>query len=376
MEYKDLDAAALSSYADFDDHYKVRFFTDEATGLKALIAVHNINLGPALGGCRFYDYETQDDAIRDVLRLSRGMTYKNALAGLPLGGGKSVIIGNPRNDKTETLMEAMGAAVDTFGGDYITAEDSGTNVSDMEVIRRKTSHAMGVLHEDSDLGGDPSPHTAYGVFCGLKAALQHKFGNQDMNGLKVAVQGIGAVGYDLCRQLDEQGAELFVADVNEEALQKAQQEFSNVHVVTLDEIFSVDAQVFAPCALGAQLNEQTIPQMKFEIIAGAANNQLAVLEDGQRLTEKGILYAPDYVINAAGVIAICYEYLQEVGQNPFGHELTRENMVRHIERIEDTLAEIFKIADARGITTARAADELAEAIFNGDGEKQKSSGAA
>lgn len=376
MEYKDLGAADLADFVDYDDHYKVRFFEDEASGLRAYIAVHNINRGPALGGCRFYDYESDADAIRDVLRLSRGMTYKNALAGLPLGGGKSVIIGNPKTQKTDALLEAMGAAVDTLDGDYITAEDSGTCVADMEVIHRNTDHVMGLTHEGSELGGDPSPHTAYGVFCGIRAALRRKYGSVDMNGLKVAIQGLGAVGYDVARQLDEQGAELFVTDVNEAVLEKAKAAFKNVHVVGLDEIFGVDAQVLAPCALGAQINAQTIPQLKVDIVAGAANNQMETADDHQRLADRGILYAPDYVINAAGVIAVCYEYLEQVGKNPLGHDLTVANMVKHVEQIEATLEKIFNISEAKNIPPGLAADELAEAIFNAAHAENKSSGAA
>ncbi|PJB70864.1 MAG: amino acid dehydrogenase [Alphaproteobacteria bacterium CG_4_9_14_3_um_filter_47_13] len=376
MEYHDLDATELSQFTDYDGHHIVRFFIDKDTGLKACIAVHNINLGPALGGCRFYNYAAEEDAIRDVLRLSRGMTYKNALAGLPLGGGKSVIIGDPSTMKTTALMEMMGSAVDTLNGDYITAEDSGTNVSDMETIRHKTPYVMGLTPEEGCLGGDPSPVTAYGVFCGIKAALLRKYGSQDMNGLKVAVQGLGAVGYELCRLLDEQGAELFVTDVRGAVLQKAREQFGTVHILELDEIFSADAQIFAPCALGAQLNVNTIPQMTFDIIAGAANNQLATPEDDNRLQEKGILYTPDYVINAGGVIAVGYEYFQQLGKNPFCHDLTHKNMISHVEKIRQTIGDIFTITEKCGIASGRAADEMAEALFNSGKNIQKSCGTA
>ena len=376
MEYKDLEPAMLAEFEDYEHHHKVRFFDDAKTGLKGCIAIHSINLGPALGGCRFYNYQTENDAIRDVLRLSRGMTYKNALAGLPLGGGKSVILGNPREDKTQELMQAMGEAVQTLDGDYISAEDSGTNEDDMAAMRKNTQYVMGVSAEEGALGGDPSPVTSYGVYCGIKAALNKKYGTKDMSGLSVAVQGLGSVGYELCRLLDEQGAELFVTDINQHVLEQAQQDFENVHIVGLEDIFSCDAKVFSPCALGAQLNSETIPQMSFEIIAGAANNQLAKPEDDQRLADKGILYAPDYAINAAGVIAVCYEYLEQSGLNPFSYELTRENMFTHVEQIESTLDKIFNIAEARNITPGRAADELAEAIFNGNGAANKSKGVA
>lgn len=365
MEYDDLGTDVLGTYADYDGHYKVRRFRDPETGLDACIAVHNINLGPALGGCRMYPYASEQDAIRDVLRLSRGMTYKNALAGLPLGGGKSVIIGDPAKDKTEALMEMMGRAVQTLGGDYISAEDSGTNMTDMGLMLRHTPYVMGQKTEEGKLGGDPSPVTAYGVFCGMKAALRRKYGSADMDGLKVAVQGLGAVGYDLCRRLDEEGAELFVTDVRAAVLEKAQKAFRTVHVVAPDDIFAVDAQVFAPCALGSQLSERSISQMRFDVIAGAANNQLATALDGGALAKKGILYTPDYALNAGGVIAVAYEYFERSGKNPFGHDLTRANMMIQVEAIGKTLDTIFDMAETRSITPDRAADALAEDIFMG-----------
>ncbi len=377
MEYKDWDAAALRGYNDYNDHFRVRQFMDAESGLNAFIAVHNKNLGPALGGCRMYPYGSEGDALRDVLRLSYGMTYKNALAGLPLGGGKSVIIGDPATDKTEALMEAMGRAVHMMDGDYVSAEDSGTSETDMALMRRATPYVMGQKTKAADaLGGDPSPVTAYGVFCGLKAALRKRYGRDNIGGLHVAVQGLGAVGYELCRLLDEQGAELFVTDMREDVLQKAQDQFTRVQVVGLDEIFSVPAQVFAPCALGAQLNAKTIPEMNFDIIAGAANNQLETPEDDDRLAANRILYTPDYVVNAAGVIAVGYEYFEGIGENPFPHELTRDNMLRHVERIGDTIDQVFALAESRGITPGRAADEMAEDIFMANNESWTSSGTA
>ncbi len=365
MEYNDLDAALLSGFTDYDNHYKVRHFTDSETGLKAYIAVHDKTLGPALGGCRMYDYKSEEDAIRDVLRLSRGMTYKNALAGLPLGGGKSVIIGDPASVKTEALMEAMGRAVHTMGGDYISAEDSGTNVADMALMARSTPYVMGLKSEDGALGGDPSPVTSYGVFCGLKTAVRRRYGSDNLMGLKAAVQGLGAVGYDLCRQLHKQGVELFVTDVRDDVLQKAKGEFEGLEIVGLDDIFSVDANIFAPCALGAQLNEQTVPQMKFDVIAGAANNQLATEDIGDLLAQRNILYTPDYVINAGGVIAVGYEYFEQTGKNPFSHDLTRENMMKHVETIEKTIDEVFNIAEERSLAPDRAADQMAEGVLAG-----------
>lgn len=363
MEHYDLGADALRAYVDYNHHYKVRRFRDPDTGLDACIAVHNINLGPALGGCRMYPYASEKDAIRDVLRLSRGMTYKNALAGLPLGGGKSVIIGDPTKDKTEALFEAMGQAVHTLEGDYISAEDSGTSMADMAVMLRQTPHVMGQKAEEGQLGGDPSPVTAYGVFCGMKTALRRTFGSESMEGLTVAVQGLGAVGFDLCRLLDREGARLYVTDVRPEVLEKAKQAFRTVRVVAPDEIFGVDAQVFAPCALGAQLNETTIPQLRCGVVAGAANNQLATTEDGARLAERDILYTPDYALNAGGVIAVAYEYFEGLGRNPFGRPLTRDGMMEQVEIIGATLDRVFDRAETGGLTPGQAADALAEDIF-------------
>jgi len=367
MEYHDLTTEFLSRFDDYDHHECLRRIEDTQTGLVAYIGVHNTNLGPALGGCRMYPYQSEDDAILDVLRLSKGMTYKNALAGLPLGGGKSVIIGDPRSLKTDELMAAMGRAVQTFEGLYITAEDSGTNEHDMMAMAQETRFVVGQeAKAGSDLGGDPSPRTAYGVFCGLKASVAERYGSDDMSGKIVAVQGLGSVGFDLCRQLDAEEAHLIVCDINQEALDKAVATFKNVTVVAPEDIFGVEADILAPCAMGAQINETTIAQLKVDIIAGAANNQLATHEDEQRLMDKNILYAPDYVLNAAGVIAVSYEYQESIGQNSFPHDLTRANMMAHIEQIGATLRRIYKIAKERNISSARAADELAEAIFKGD----------
>ncbi|MEC8665741.1 MAG: Glu/Leu/Phe/Val dehydrogenase [Pseudomonadota bacterium] len=365
MDYKDLETDFLKNFDDYNGHERVRRFECKETGLIAFIAVHNTNLGPALGGCRMFPYETENDAIKDVLRLSRGMTYKNALAGLPLGGGKSVIIGNPHQQKTEALIKAMGRAVDTLNGSYITAEDSGTNVKDMMLMSEETDYVMGRKVENSDLGGDPSPYTAFGVFSGLKATCAAKFGSDDLSGKTVAVQGLGAVGYDLCRRLDAEGAKLIVTDIQQASLDRAVSEFKDVTVVEPDALFDADVDIFAPCAMGAAINAGTLPRLKASVIAGAANNQLATPAEEKGLEDKGILYAPDYAINAGGVIAVCYEYLHLSGSNPLGHELTMENMKSHISGIADTLARIFEIAENRGISTARAADELAERIFMG-----------
>lgn len=363
MDIKDLDASFLSPFVDYDGHETIRRLQDDATGLLAFIGVHNGNLGPALGGCRMFAYISEEDAIKDVLRLSRGMTYKNALAGLPLGGGKSVIVGDPRKLKTDALISALGRGVESLNGRYITAEDSGTNEHDMITISKETSYVVGLPTQEGSVGGDPSPVTAYGVYKGIKACAQRRYGSESTQGLKISVQGLGAVGYALCQYLHAEGALLTVTDVRQESLDRAQQEMPGVSVVAPDAIFDVEANIFAPCALGAQINDETLPRLKVDIIAGAANNQLATPAHGEMLTEKGILYAPDYVINAGGVISVAYEYCHRIGKNPFSHDLTRANMMAHVEKIGGTLEKIFNIAEARSITTAKAADELAEAIF-------------
>jgi leucine dehydrogenase len=368
MDVKDLDNDTLSQFRDFDNHKRVVRFEDGATGLKAFISVHNTNLGPALGGCRVVKYETEDDAIKDVLRLSRGMTYKNALAGLPLGGGKSVIIANPMHEKTELMMESMGKAVDQLEGSYITAEDSGTTEADMEAISRNTPHVVGLPTKQvdsvgSEIGGNPSPHTAYGVYSGLKVAAEHVYGGSKLTGLKVAVQGVGAVGFGLCKMLHDEGVELFVTDIDKGNLKRAKDELRGVTILEPEKIFSVEANIFAPCALGGQLNDETIPQMKFDIIGGAANNQLATPEHEKMLSDKDMLYLPDYVLNSGGVIAACYEYLMRTGKNPFDHDLTRVNMLAHIQRIGNTLKKIFEIAEKDSLLIGQAADRLAEDIF-------------
>lgn len=364
MKQEELTPQFLGQMQDYDAHQKIVHVQDGDTGLNAFIAVHNSNLGPALGGCRMVRYATEKDALRDVLRLSRGMTYKNALAGLPLGGGKSVLIGDAYKDKTPAMMRAMGRAVEALGGLYVTAEDSGTGVEDMQLIAQETKYVVG-LPPETDLGGDPSPYTAYGVFIGIRAAVARRYGSDNLSGLRVAVQGLGHVGYELCRLLHEQGAELVVTDIRDAVLEQARADYKNLTVVSSDEIFTAEANVFAPCALGAQINDATIPQLKVDIIAGAANNQIALPHNGQQVADRGILYVPDYVLNAAGVISAGYEYFWRSGNNPYQYELNRKNLMAHIERIGVTLNRIFNIADARGITPGRAADELAEEIFLG-----------
>ena len=345
-------------HVEFDNHEKVAFFHDAETGLKAIISLHNLNRGPALGGCRMWAYENDEEALTDVLRLSKGMTYKAAVAGLPLGGGKSVIIGDAKKIKTSELMQAMGRAVAQMGGNYIIAEDVNTNVSDMQEIAKNTNSVVGLPAQEGHGAGDPSPLTAYGVFVGLKAAVKHRLDRNDLKGLKVAVQGLGHVGYTLCRHLHEAGAKLIVTDINTDVLEKAKTEFGAT-VVGLDEIYDVDADVYAPCALGATLNDDTIPRLKVPVVAGAANNQLKTMKHAGMLKEHGILYAPDYVINAAGLINVYYEYVAR--RQGGGYEI--DEVYTHIEKIADTLGQIFEIADSEDIATAQAADRLAEERF-------------
>ena len=346
---------AVFSLSDFADHEQVVFVSDDKSGLKAIIAVHNSNLGPALGGCRMWPYASEDEAIRDVLRLSRGMTYKSAMANLKLGGGKSVIIGNPRTHKTPELLAAFARALEQLNGRYIAAEDSGTSVADMKYMTQFTRHVAGIHDKPSDAGtrsGDPSPATAYGTFIGIQAAVKERLGRDSLEGLRVAVQGVGNVGFDLARQLKAAGAQLWVTDIHREPLLQAGKELGAT-VVAPEEVFGLDVDVFAPCALGAILNDSTIPQLKAKVVAGAANNQLAESRHGAELLKRGILYAPDYVINAGGIIDV---YHERIG-------FDRAALIKHIEGIEDNLMEIFERARKEERPTGEVADAIAEERF-------------
>jgi len=343
--------AGYTKHPEFDAHEQVLVRHDLASGLRAIIAVHNTSRGPALGGCRMWPYPSEAEALTDALRLSRGMTYKSALADLPLGGGKSVIIGDPRRDKSRELLLAMAAFIDSLEGRYITAEDSGTSVADMQTIRTGTPWAAGVCDEDPH-GGDPSPATAYGTFVGLKAAVAHKFGSTDLNGLRVAIQGVGNVGFHLAKHLTEAGARLFVADVFEDNRTRAV-DMLGASPVPADAIYDLDVDVFSPCAMGAVINDETLDRLKAPVVAGAANNQLQTPDHGDRLHRRGILYAPDYALNAGGIIDIAY---QRQGKS-------RTDMLAHVARIAGTLTEIFERADATGQPTYRLADRMAEERF-------------
>ncbi|WP_188862653.1 Glu/Leu/Phe/Val family dehydrogenase [Marinobacterium nitratireducens] len=349
---------SVFSHPEFDNHEHLSFFSDPETGLRAIVAVHNTNRGPALGGCRMYPYASDEEALRDVLRLSKGMTYKSALANLDLGGGKSVIIGDPRAHKSEALMEAMGRFLEQLGGLYIAAEDSGTSVADLQVMGRRTRHVAGIApragFDGQPSNGDPSPATAYGTFVGLQAAVQHRLGRGDLEGLTVAVQGIGNVGYRLARHLKEAGAKLYVHDVYAESVERAVDELGAT-AVSGDEILKLDVDVVAPCALGAVLNDDSIGKLQAKVVAGAANNQLAQSHHDAVLAGRGILYAPDFVINAGGIIDVCHE------RN--GHDAAAVRA--HVETIGDTLGEIFARAEHGSQPTGVIANQLAEERFRG-----------
>ncbi|QBM16156.1 leucine dehydrogenase [Marinobacter sp. JH2] len=344
------------SHPEFDNHEHLSFVCDAETGLKGIIATHNTSRGAALGGCRMFPYASDEEAVRDVLRLSRGMTYKSALANLDLGGGKSVIIGDPRKHKTEALLEAMGRHLESLGGQYIAAEDSGTSVPDLKVMGRQTAHVAGITTRTGFDGlpstGDPSPVTAYGTFIGLKAAVKHKLGTDDLAGLKVAVQGIGNVGFRLARYLKEAGAELWVTDIHADNLKRAVDELGATPVASED-ILTLPVDVVAPCAMGAVLNDQSIPALRAAIVAGAANNLLDRPEHDAVLKQRGILYAPDFAINAGGIIDVFYE---RTNGSP-------EQIRAHVDTIGDTLSEIFQRSDRTGRATGEIANELAEERF-------------
>jgi leucine dehydrogenase len=345
----------LFQMRDFDGHEQVTFGYDAASGLRALIATHSTALGPAAGGCRMWPYAAFADAVADGLRLSRGMSYKNAMAELPFGGGKAVIIGDPR-EKTRQRMEAFGRLVDSMAGRYITAEDVGTTTADMEQVANVTPFVSGLVRESgrgadpgTPAGGDPGPKTALGVFLGLKAAVRFGLGRASLEGLKIAVQGLGGVGYPLCRLLAAEGASLRVADSRPAAAQRICAEI-DAQEVAAESILSQDVDVLAPCALGAVLDSRSIPTVRARVIAGAANNQLAREEDGEALMRAGILYAPDYVINAGGIISVAREYQGGA---------TSAQVKAEIERIPARLTEIFERARREARPTSAVADQMA-----------------
>jgi leucine dehydrogenase len=329
------------------EYEQVVFFHDPPTGLRAIVAIHSTTLGPSLGGTRFYPFQSEDEALRDVLRLARGMTFKAAAAGLDLGGGKAVILGDPKRIKSEELLRTYGRFIETLGGRYITAEDIGTNRDDMDVIRRETRYVTGVSPE---LGGsgDPSPVTAYGVFLGMKACAEEAWQEHTLEGRRVAVQGVGKVGYHLVKYLMDSGAKIVVSDVDVDAVARAVRDFG-VETADPDKIHAEECDIFAPCAMGGIIRDDTIPELKCTVVAGSANNQLERPEHGEALAGLGIVYAPDYVINAGGLINVADE-LQ--GYHP-------ERARARIESIYRTLREIFHVARDRHISTSAAADAFA-----------------
>jgi leucine dehydrogenase len=334
---------------EFDGHELVVFGHNAASGLHTIIALHSTTLGPAAGGCRIWPYASTTEAVADVLRLSRGMSYKNAMAGLPLGGGKAVIIGESRKVKTPELLQSFGRVVDSLGGRYITAEDVGTTTADMEQVALATRYVSGLGAAPGHAGGDPGPKTALGVFLGIKAAVQFRLGRSDLEGVTVAVQGLGGVGYHLCELLAAEGVRLSVADVRPEVVGRAVGEF-RARTVTAEEILALDVDVLAPCALGAVLNAQSISRLRARIIAGAANNQLAQAQDGAALQAAGILYAPDYVINAGGIISVWHEYQGAA---------TEAQVIADIHAIPTRLTQIFERARRENRPTSAVADQIA-----------------
>jgi leucine dehydrogenase len=340
-------------FPDFDAHEELQFVTDDKCGLRAIIAVHSTHLGPAAGGARFWHYAKPEDALTDALRLSRGMSYKNAMAGLPLGGGKSVILADEGRTKTPDMLHAFGKAVDHLGGRYVTAEDVGISVADMIEIARNTKYVAGLPAEGKDVGGDPGPHTSLGAFLGIKAAVKHALGKDSVAGLHIALQGAGSVATGVALHAAAEGARLSIADVDQAKAQKLA-DAAGGKVVSPDEIMTIEADVFSPNALGAILNAQTIPALKVAIVAGGANNQLATPEDGARVAARGILYAPDYVINGGGIINVCTEYLGDGDAS-----LVR----RRIEGIPDRLEQIWTESKASGRDPAAVADAMAQKLI-------------
>lgn len=330
-------------------HEEVVFFQDKTCGLKAIVGIHDTTLGPALGGTRMYPYASEEEALIDVLRLSRGMTYKNAISGLNLGGGKAVIIGDPKKDKSEALFRSFGRFVESLNGRYITAEDVNTTVEDIEHIFTETNYVTGVAQQYGG-SGNPAPYTALGVFRGIEASVTKAFGSRSLKGKTVAIQGVGSVGFELAKLLNEAGAHIVYTDVSDRGIQKMKDAFPQAKFVAPNEIFSVACDVYAPCALGASINDETIPQLKCKIVCGAANNQLKEDRHGLILKEKNILYAPDYLVNAGGVMNVSIEF------EGWADSKSR----RMIDTIYDKTLQVFTISNEQNIPVNKAADVMAE----------------
>lgn len=338
---------------DFDDHEGVHLFRDRASGLTAVISVHSTALGPAAGGVRFWHYANRQDAVTDALRLSRGMSYKNAMANLPLGGGKGVILADQAGTKTASLLQAFGKSVQSLGGRYVTAEDVGISTDDMVAIAKETKFVSGLPVAEGSAGGDPGPFTAYGVFLGVKAAVQRGLGKDSVEGVHIAIQGVGSVGGGLARLLAEEGAKLTLADVNADRAKALAAQLGGT-AVAADEILGIEADVVSPNALGAILTEQSIAALKAPVVAGGANNQLATPEDGDRIHARGILFAPDYVINAGGIINVGLEYLGR------GDEAEVRERIR---KIPDRLEQVWAESAETGDPAARVADRIAQRLI-------------
>lgn len=330
-----------------DNYEQILFCHDDRVGLKAIIALHNTALGPATGGCRMWNYRSEDEAVTDVLRLSKGMTYKASISNLPLGGGKSIIIGDV-SQKTPELLRRFGEFVETLRGHYITAKDVGIDSSDLKTIKSRTSHILGIAGETNS-SGDPSPVTAWGVYNGMLACAEKAFGEKSLKGLHITLQGLGAVNYHLLKYLHQEGAEVSGCDINPENLERAKKEF-NIRVVGPEEIYDVKADIFSPGALGAIINSQTIPRLKCRVVAGAANNQLATEMDGEELLKRGIVYAPDYAINAGGLINI---YHEREGYN-------RDKAYGHVAKIYDTIKNVLARSEQEKLPTNVVANRIAE----------------
>ena len=337
---------AVRRYRDYNGHEKVVRAIDRESGLHAIVAVHDRTLGPALGGCRMWSYDSEADAITDALRLSHGMTLKAAMAGVSAGGGKSVILGDPKTDKTEALLRAFGRTVDSFDGQYVSGEDVGISVQDVEWAALETRHILGC----SDRAGDPSPMTAYGVYVGIMAAVRRRLRRETLDGVTVAVQGLGHVGLALCTLLHDNGAQLVVADIEAQAVTRVVSDYGAT-AVPPENIHRAEVDVFAPCALGAVINDDTIAELRCAVIAGSANNQLSEDRHGEMLWRRHILYAPDYVINAGGLIALSRELA------PDGYRVQQARAMTAL--IGDTLAEIFARAESTDAPTNDVADRIA-----------------
>jgi leucine dehydrogenase len=344
---------AVFTHPEFDGHEQVVFFREPAVNLTAIIAVHNTVRGPALGGCRMYPYTSEEEALRDVLRLSRGMTYKSAISRLPMGGGKSVLIGDPARDKTPALLRAFGRCLERLNGRYIVAEDSGTTVEDIRLMASETAYVSGITERPMPEGGiadgDPSPATAWGVYAGMRAAARLEFGRDSLQGLRVGVQGVGAVGSRLVAHLARAGAQVFISDVMQRRVDETARHHAATPVAPAD-IYELPLDIFAPCGFGAVLNDLTIPRLQARIVAGAANNQLATAEDSVRLHERNIIYVPDFAVNAGGVIDIAG---QRAG-------LDYAASMRQVEGIGDTVTEIIQRSRKLGIDTNQVALRMAE----------------